>query len=116
MPPGTSRARADGAHVAPMSCQHAILMGKVAGHNAVRDLLGLSSLPYRQPEYVTCLDLGPAEALFTEGWERRVRHTGIEGKRLKRQINTEWIYPAPNDRAALFEAVHIDLRSNDIHE
>ncbi|MDX1251864.1 MAG: FAD-dependent oxidoreductase [Gammaproteobacteria bacterium] len=111
-----AHAHVDGEHVAPMSCQHAILMGKVAGHNAARDLLGLTPLPYRQPDYVTCLDLGPKDALFTEGWERQVRHTGVEGKNLKRLINTEWIYPPQSDRAALFEAVRIDLRRSDIDD
>lgn len=106
----------DSEHVAPMSCQHALLMGKVAGHNAARDVLGLNTLPYRQPEYVTCLDLGPEEALFTEGWERRVRHVGMEGKKLKQQINTKWIYPPRADRTALFEAVRNDLRRSDISE
>lgn len=111
-----AHAHVDGEHLALMSCQHAILMGKVAGHNAARDLLELTPLPYRQPDYVTCLDLGSAGALFTEGWERLVRHTGTEGKKLKRQINTEWIYPPQGDRAAIFEAVRIDLQRSNIYD
>lgn len=30
--------------------------------------------------------------MFTEGWERKVVLTGKEGKELKMQINTQWIY------------------------
>lgn len=111
-----ARAYVDDQHLALMSCQHAILMGEVAGHNAARDLFGLKPLPYRQPDYVTCLDLGPTNALFTEGWERLVRQTGSEGKKLKRQINTEWIYPPKGDRTAIFEAIRIDLQRSKIHD
>lgn len=106
----------DGEHLALMSCQHAILMGKVAGHNAARDLLGLAPLPYHQPDYVTCLDLGSSGALFTEGWERQVRHTGADAKKLKREINTQWIYPPLSDRAAIFEAVRVDLQRGNIYD
>ena len=42
---------------------------------------GLPTHPYSQPKYVTCLDLGPWGALYTEGWERQVRFTRQEGKR-----------------------------------
>ena len=111
-----ARAYVDDKHLALMSCQHAILMGEVAGHNAACDLLGMTPLPYRQANYVTCLDLGPTNALFTEGWERLVRHTGAEGKKLKRQINTEWIYPPKGDRTAIFEAIRIDLQRSKIHD
>lgn len=108
-----ARAYVDDEHLALMSCQHAIHMGTVAGHNAARDLLGLPPHPYSQPDYVTCLDLGSSGALFTEGWGRQIRQTGAEAKNLKRQINTEWIYPPQGDREAIFEAVRIDLdRSN----
>lgn len=111
-----ARVYVDDQHLALMSCQHAILMGEVAGHNAARDLLGLKPLPYRQPDYVTCLDLGPTNALFTEGWERLVRQKGTEAKKLKRQINTEWIYPPKGDRAAIFEAIRIDLQRSKIYD
>ena len=111
-----ARAHVDGEHLALMSCQHAILMGKVAGHNAARDFLGMTALPYQQPDYVTCVDLGSSGALFTEGWERLARHTGTEGKKLKRLINTEWIYPPQSDRVAIFEAAHIDLQRSNIYD
>ncbi|MEX3938580.1 NAD(P)/FAD-dependent oxidoreductase [Paraburkholderia sp. BR10937] len=81
-----------------MSCQHAMNLGRSAGHNAAADLLGLAPIPYSQPKYVACLDLGPWGAVYTEGWEREVKLQGTEAKRLKHQINSEWIYPPRADR------------------
>ncbi|VEB90834.1 NADH dehydrogenase [Citrobacter koseri] len=52
-----------------MTCQHAILLGKFAGNNAAADLLEVAPLPYRQENYVTCLDLGAWGAVYTEGWD-----------------------------------------------
>lgn len=75
------------------SCQHALQLGRFAGENAARDLLGQPTLPYRQPRYVTCLDLGRSGAIFTEGWERAVQHNGAEAKAIKRRINGVVIYP-----------------------
>jgi NADH dehydrogenase len=54
-------------HMAMMSCQHAMMMGRFAGHNVASDLIGLSTTPYRQERYVTCLDLGSAGTVFTKG-------------------------------------------------
>jgi NADH dehydrogenase len=76
-----------------MSCQHATRMGAFAGHNAAAELLGVPTIPYHQEAYVTCLDLGDAGALFTRGWDRQVEFVGAEAKKLKREINTVWIYP-----------------------
>ena len=81
-----------------MTCQHAIALGRSSGNNAVADLLGVEPIPYSQPKYVTCLDLGAWGAVFTEGWERKVVLTGKEGKELKMQINTQWIYPPVANR------------------
>jgi len=92
----------DAGHDALMSCQHALSLGRVAGYNAAADLLGLPLHAYRQPKYVTCLDLGPWGAVLTEGWDREVQLQGAEAKALKRDINTKWIYP-PGDRATAFE-------------
>lgn len=92
----------DMGHDALMSCQHALSLGRVAGYNAAADLLSLPLHAYRQPKYVTCLDLGPWGAVFTEGWDRQVQLRGAEAKALKRDINTKWIYP-PGDRASAFE-------------
>ncbi|MGG2397815.1 NAD(P)/FAD-dependent oxidoreductase [Pseudomonas sp. SH1-B] len=81
-----------------MTCQHAIALGRSSGNNAAADLLGVEPIPYSQPKYVTCLDLGAWGAVFTEGWERKVVLTGKEGKELKTQINTQWIYPPQANR------------------
>lgn len=89
----------DEGHYALMSCQHAIFMGRFAGHNVAADLLGVPTLEYRQPFYATCLDLGEWGALYTEGWDRQVLLTREEGKERKRMINTQWIYPPAANRA-----------------
>ncbi len=81
-------------HVTVMSCQHARPMGRLAGHNAVSDLLGrddLIALDIRY--YVTCLDLGPWGGLYTEGWDRAVAARGPEVKTVKQTINCHRIYP-----------------------
>jgi len=98
----------DAGNVAPMSCQHALSLGRVAGYNAAAELLGLPLHRYSQPKYVTCLDLGAWGALYTEGWDRQVFLTGADGKALKRQINTEWIYPPKPERGAVFAVANPD--------
>ena len=87
-----------------MTCQHAIPMGRHSGNNAAADLLGLQPVVYRQPKYVTCLDLGEWGAAYSEGWERELKLHGQEGKDLKRQINSVWIYPPAADRALALAA------------
>lgn len=94
----------DAGNTTLMSCQHALSLGRIAGHNAAAELLGLPTMPYSQPKYVTCLDLGPWGAVYTEGWEREVKLERAEAKALKRSINTEWIYPPAADREAAFAA------------
>ncbi|MCY1273493.1 NADH dehydrogenase-like protein [compost metagenome] len=89
---------------AVMSCQHAISLGRHAGNNAAADLLDIAPIPYRQPKYVTCLDLGGWGAAFTEGWERELKLIGEEAKTLKTQINTQWIYPPAADRSTALAA------------
>ena len=86
-------ADAHGNHVAPMSCQCAIPMGEIAGHNGAAELLGAATHAFSQREYVTCLDLGEAGALFMSGWNRTVRLTGFWAKVMKQTINTRLIYP-----------------------
>lgn len=104
-----ARAQVDDAgRVALMSCQHAVPQGKHAGYNAAHDLLGLQPRVYRQPDYVTCLDLGDYGAVFTTGWERTVAQAGAEVKALKQTVNTQWIYPPKGDREALLAACDID--------
>ncbi|MES2264613.1 MAG: FAD-dependent oxidoreductase [Pseudomonadota bacterium] len=87
-----------------MSCQHALTMGRYAGHNVAADLLGLPLLDYKQPFYATCLDLGGWGAVYTEGWDRQVKMTGADAKELKRKINTMWIYPPQPERSAALAA------------
>jgi len=97
-------------HRTLQSCQHAGQLGRVAGENAARDLLGLPTVPYTQLRYVTCLDLGRSGAVITQGWDRRVEKTGAEGKAVKRLINTQVIYPPADGTAqALLAASSIDL-------
>ncbi|CAI0714287.1 NAD(P)/FAD-dependent oxidoreductase [Serratia quinivorans] len=92
-----------------MTCQHAMSLGRVAGHNAAAELVGLPLHPYSQPKYVTCLDLGAWGALYTEGWDRQVLFTRAEGKKIKQEINTQWIYPPAADRDALFAVANPDF-------
>lgn len=98
-------ARMDDEHLSVMSCQHGRPMGRYAGHNVIGDLLGAPLLPLRIPWYVTVLDLGPAGAVYTEGWDRRVVSTGADAKATKMTINRQRIYPPlTGDRAALLAA------------
>jgi NADH dehydrogenase len=83
-----------------MSCQHATRMGAFAGNNAAAELLGVPTKPYHQEAYATCLDLGEAGAIFTLGWERKLKLVGAEAKKTKQQINAVWIYPPCAERAA----------------
>ncbi|MBD3753739.1 MAG: NAD(P)/FAD-dependent oxidoreductase, partial [Micrococcales bacterium] len=92
-----------------MSCQHALSLGRVAGHNAAAELVGQDLHPYSQPKYVTCLDLGAWGALYTEGWDRQVHLTRAEGKQLKQEINGVWIYPPAPDREAAFAISNPDF-------
>ncbi|MDE3736689.1 NAD(P)/FAD-dependent oxidoreductase [Pseudomonas resinovorans] len=89
---------------AAMSCQHAISLGRHAGNNVAADLLGVPPTAYRQPKYVTCLDLGAWGAVFTEGWDRQVKLLKQEAKELKSQINSIWIYPPAADRSTALAA------------
>ncbi|MEM7273749.1 MAG: FAD-dependent oxidoreductase [Actinomycetota bacterium] len=79
--------------VVAQSAQHAIPQGACAGQNAVADLFGGELAELQTLPYGTCLDLGEAGAVFTEGWDRRLVLVGDEAKALKRDINTVWIYP-----------------------
>jgi NADH dehydrogenase len=99
----------DAGNMSAMSCQHALSLGRVAGHNAAAELVGLPLHPYSQPKYVTCLDLGPWGALFTEGWDRQVQLTRDVGKAVKREINTQWIYPPAADREAVMAVANPDF-------
>jgi NADH dehydrogenase len=93
----------------PMSCQHAVSLGRVAGYNAAAELVGLPLHPYSQPKYVTCLDLGAWGAIYTEGWDRKVAYTLDQAKKIKQEINTVWIYPPAADRDAVFAVAKPDF-------
>ncbi len=86
----------DEEHISVMSCQHGRPMGRFAGYNVISDLLGEPMLSLRIPWYVTVLDLGPAGAVYTEGWDRQVIVCGAEAKATKRTINGRRIYPPLN--------------------
>ncbi|AGB20509.1 NADH dehydrogenase, FAD-containing subunit [Mycobacterium sp. JS623] len=105
-------ARMDDAHLSVMSCQHGRPMGRFAGYNVVSDLLDEPMLSLRIPWYVTVLDLGPAGAVYTEGWDRQVVAGGAEAKATKMTINGQRIYPPLNrDREALLAAAAPALQS-----
>ncbi|MBJ8438826.1 FAD-dependent oxidoreductase [Acinetobacter lactucae] len=92
-----------------MSCQHAMSLGRVAGYNAAAELVDLPLHAYSQPKYVTCVDLGPWGALYTEGWVRKVQFVREEAKKIKQEINTVWIYPPVADREAIFAIANPDF-------
>lgn len=96
-------------HPTLMSCQHAMTTGRFAGENAARSLLGPDLIPYSQPRYVTCLDLGPGRAVLTEGWSRTIISTGVDAKAVKRRINEVHIAPPIGDRQSIFKASQIPI-------
>ncbi|MEB3981326.1 FAD-dependent oxidoreductase [Mycobacterium sp. 663a-19] len=104
-------ARMDDEHTSVMSCQHGRPMGRYAGYNVIGDLLGAPMLALRIPWYVTVLDLGPAGAVYTEGWDRVVVSDGARAKATKRTINTRRIYPPlTRNRADLLAAAAPQLQ------
>jgi NADH dehydrogenase len=110
-------ARMDDEHMSVMSCQHSRPMGRYAGYNVISDLCGEPLLSLRIPWYVTVLDLGPAGAVYTEGWDRRVVADGEQAKATKRVINTQRIYPPLNgDRTALLAAAAPTVQTAPTHQ
>ncbi|WP_077081087.1 NAD(P)/FAD-dependent oxidoreductase [Mycobacterium numidiamassiliense] len=105
-------ARMDDRHLSVMSCQHGRPMGRYAGYNVVSDLLEEPMLALRIPWYVTVLDLGPAGAVYTEGWQRTVVSQGMQAKATKQIINTRRIYPPlTGNRADLLAAAAPELQA-----
>jgi NADH:ubiquinone reductase (H+-translocating) len=105
-------ARMDDEHLSVMSCQHGRPMGRYAGYNVISDLLGEPMLTLRIPWYVTVLDLGPAGAVYTEGWDRVVVANGAAAKATKQTINTRRIYPPlTGNRADLLRAAAPELQA-----
>jgi NADH dehydrogenase len=105
-------ARMDDEHLSVMSCQHGRPMGRYAGYNVISDLFGEPMLALRIPWYVTVLDLGPAGAVYTEGWDRMVVSQGAEAKATKQTINTRRIYPPlTRNRGDLLAAAAPELQA-----
>ncbi|KAI1166144.1 FAD-containing subunit of NADH dehydrogenase [Nemania serpens] len=94
----------DSGHYAKMSCQHAGPLGKIAGHNAAAELLKVPTMPYSQPVYRVCLDLGAAGAVVGNGWEGSAHSAGHSAKTVKQFINTTLIYPPEANTADAFAA------------
>ncbi|KAJ5769520.1 hypothetical protein N7520_004079 [Penicillium odoratum] len=88
-------------HYALMSCQHALQLGRVSGHNAAADLLGEPLTDYQQASYNCCLDLGAWGSVICAGWEKEVSLTGFEAKKVKCYINQKLIYPPAKWEQAL---------------
>ncbi|POG49474.1 dehydrogenase [Streptomyces sp. ZL-24] len=98
-------------HRTVFSCQYAIPLGKLAGHNAAATLLGVEPEPFAPGPYVSCLDLGDAGGLYTTGWERAVQLTGDEAKKYKRAVTEQWIYPPLDDGPELLRQADHRLRT-----
>ncbi|ATY58847.1 pyridine nucleotide-disulfide oxidoreductase family [Cordyceps militaris] len=86
-----------------MCCQHALLLGRIAGHNAAAGLVGAPLVDYAQAAYNCCLDLGGHGAVICRGWQRDVMLEGDMAKRVKQYINGTLIYP-PTDAAEALAA------------
>ncbi len=105
-------ARMDDKHVSVMSCQHGRPMGRYAGYNVISDLFDEPMLALRISWCVTVLDLGPAGAIYTEGWDRVVDSSGAAAKATKQMINTRRIYPPlTGNRSDLLAAAAPELQA-----
>lgn len=94
----------DGSHYALMSCQHALQLGRVSGHNAAAEILGAPKVEYSQPAYNCCLDLGSWGAVIGKGWKREVLVAGGQAKKVKEYINQTLIYPPDSFEDAIASA------------
>ncbi|KAJ5755554.1 hypothetical protein N7533_005097 [Penicillium manginii] len=113
----TAQAAADDkGHFALMSCQHALSLGRVSGHNAAAELLGEALVLYDQPSYNCCLDLGAWGTVIAGGWDRKVKLTGDVAKRVKCLINQKLIYPPENAEEAITMANPIGPDSDALFE
>lgn len=102
-------AMTDETHPTLLCCQHAMPLGRWAGHNAIADLLGEPLIPYEQTKWVTILDLGTWGALYAEGWEQHLVSQGQEAKELKLFVNHKRISPltSGNIDELLYEAAPV---------
>ncbi|KAJ5194751.1 uncharacterized protein N7498_008189 [Penicillium cinerascens] len=99
-----------------MSCQHALQLGRVSGHNAAADLLDEPLIPYSQAAYNCCLDLGSYGAVICGCWKRQIKLTGDLAKRVKCFINQKLIYPPCDAQEALTAANPIGPDSDQLFE
>lgn len=105
-------AHTDDTHLALMTCQQGRPQGRHAGYNAVAFLTDNPLKAYRQPDYLTCLDLGAYGSLYTEGWDRKIIFKGADARKYKQHINRERIYPPVNgDQTALYQAGQLVFKS-----
>ncbi|MDM0033454.1 FAD-dependent oxidoreductase [Variovorax sp. J22P271] len=101
----------DGQHASVMSCQHARPMGRFAGNNAACELFGREMLPLHIDWYTNIIDLGPADAVYSQGWDRTVVSQGMQAKATKQEINRERIYPPRGGtRAQILAAASTELQ------
>jgi len=101
----------DGEHPSVMSCQHARPMGRYAGNNAACELFGRSMLPLHIDWYTNIIDLGPNDAVYSQGWDRTVVAQGMQAKATKQVINRERIYPPRNGtREQILAAASTELQ------
>ncbi|CAI7672020.1 unnamed protein product [Penicillium pancosmium] len=114
----TAQAAADDkGHFVLMSCQHALSLGRVSGHNAAAELLGEALVQYYQPAYNCCLDLGAWGTVISGGWDREeVKLTGDLAKRVKCSINQKLIYPPEDVEEAITMANPIGPDSDELFE
>lgn len=106
----------DKGHHALMSCQHALQLGRVSGHNAAADLLDEPLVEYSHAAYACCLDLGSCGAVIGRGWEREVSLTGDRAKKVKEYINRKLIYPPDDASEALNLANPLGFDSDELLE
>lgn len=98
-----------------MSCQHAIPLGRSAGHNVAADLLKIPGQPYLQPSYGTCLDLGGWGAVVCDGWDRKVFKSGGPAKEFKHWINSCAISPPKANAKEAFDAANPLMNVTPVH-
>ncbi|KAF6805424.1 hypothetical protein CSOJ01_09499 [Colletotrichum sojae] len=104
----------DNDRYALMSCQHALQMGRVSGHNAAAEILGEPIVEYSQPAYNCCLDLGSWGAVIGTGWERDVQFAGGQAKKVKEYINRTLIYPPESFEEAIASADPVGPGSDEL--
>ena len=91
-------------HRALMSCQHANRLGASAGFNAAADLLGVPLEPISRRTTSPASILARPTPCSPEAGTAKVELSGDKAKAMKREINTQWIYPPRANRADAYKA------------